>query len=147
MTRDPLERELEELELPEIPGQIRSRIGRAVEDDRNAPVTRTVWRDSFLQVATTGVAVAASMAIAVLVIHGHRGHSTDLPGRVALTGTGNFKSGQLDVRMTLALYMQAESKTGTTLDSMLDTDAAQPIGLTRSPMLRAASQSLDDLDP
>jgi hypothetical protein len=51
------------------------------------------------------------------------------------------------MRMTLALYMQAQSKTGSALDSMLNADAAQPIGLARGPMLRADSQSLDDLEP
>jgi hypothetical protein len=46
--------------------------------------------------------------------------------------------------MTLALYMQAENKTGGALDSMLNADAAQPIGLARDPMFSAGSQSLDD---
>ncbi|HEX5245220.1 MAG TPA: hypothetical protein VFW23_18310 [Tepidisphaeraceae bacterium] len=146
MTRDPLEKELEALELPETPGNIRSRIGCAIESNRGGISGRSEWRNSLLKAAAAGLSVAASVLVAIWVIHGHLDRSTGLPRPVATAIKGDMGEDHLNMHMTLALYMQAQSKTGAALDSMLNADAARPIGVSRGPMLRAGSQSLDDLE-
>ena len=144
--RDPLEQELEALELPDIPANIRSRIGRAVEENRNAPSSGPAWRNSLSRAAVAGVAIAASFAIAILVIHGHRSHSIDVAGHVALPVNAVPHDDHPEMRMTLAMYTSAEHQSGKALDSMLDADAARSISLARGSTLRAACRSLDELD-
>ena len=145
MMRDPLEQELEALELPRIPAEIRSRIGRAVEEDRSAPRSGIARRDSLYRVAAVGMGVAASLAIAILVIHGNRSHSIHLP-QVVLPVNSKVRDDHPEMRMTLAMYTSAEHQSGKALDSMLDADAARSISLARGSALRAACHSLDDLD-
>ena len=144
MMRDPLEEELEALELPRIPAEIRSRIGRAVEEDRSAPRSGIALRDSLYRVAAVGMAVAASLAIAILVIHGNRSHSIHLP-QVVLP-VNSVRDDHPEMRMTLAMYTSAEHQSGKALDSMLDADAARSISLARGSTLRASCHSIDDLD-
>ena len=145
MMRDPLEQELEALELPRIPAEIRSRIGRAVEEDRSAPSAGIAWRNSLFRAAAAGVAIAASFAIAILVIHGNRSHSIDLPQAV-LPVNSKVRDDHPEMRMTLAMYNSAEHESGKALDSMLDADAARSISLARGSALRASCHSIDDLD-
>ena len=143
--RDPLEQELEALELPGIPSDIRSRIGRDVEEDRVAPSAGIAWRNSLFRAAAAGLAIAASFAIAILIIHGHRGHSIDLP-QVALPVNSSVRDDHPEMRMTLAMYTSAEHESGKALDLMLDADAARSISLAGGSTLRASCHSLDDLD-
>lgn len=144
--RDPLEQELEALELPEVPGEIRSRIGRAVEEDRSAPATGITWRNSLYRAAAVCMAIAASFAIAIVVIRGHRSRSIDLAGHEALPINATPRDDHPEMRMTLAMYTSAEHQSGKALDSMLDADAVRSISLSRGSTLRAGSRSLDDLD-
>lgn len=146
MILDPLEQELEALELPEVPGEIRSRIGRAVEEDRSAPSAGIAWRNSLFRAAAAGVAIAASLAIAILVIHGHGSRSTELLGHTTLPVNTFSRDDHPEMRMTLAMYTSAEHQSGKALDSMLDADAARSISLARGSTLRASCRSLDDLD-
>lgn len=145
MMRDPLEQELEALELPRIPANIRSRIARAVEENRSVPSSGIAWRNPLVRAAAAGAAIAASFAIAILVIHGHRSHSIDLP-QGALPVNSNVHDDHPEMRMTLAMYTSAEHQSGNALDSMLDADAARSISLSQGSTLRAYCHSLDDLD-
>ncbi len=144
--RDPLEQELEALELPKIPVDIRSRIGRAVEENRSLPSSRIAWRNPLVRAAAASLAVAASLTIAILVIHGHGSPSTELLGHTTLPVNTFPRADHPEMRMTLAMYTSAEHESGKALDSMLDADAARSISLARGSTLRAACRSLDELD-